>query len=74
MIKHMSLIAVIAAGLGACQTAQLPQPAAQVGGAAFGLSTDGDCVSRMVQVVDPSTGGLRDVTQRFCGNTVRIVR
>jgi hypothetical protein len=74
MIRHFALIAMIAAGLGACQTAQLPQPAAQVGAAGFGLTADGDCVSRQVQVVDPSSGGLRDVTQRFCGNTVRIVR
>jgi hypothetical protein len=74
MLRSFAIISLLAAGLAACQTAQLPQPAAQIGDTAFGLTADGGCVSRQVQVVDPSTGGLRDVTQRFCGNTVRIVR
>ncbi len=62
LLKALALV-VATSLLAGCTTAPLP---------AYGLASDGDCVSRTVSVYDRDLGQDVPVTQRFCGGRTFI--
>lgn len=68
VLARLAPVALLAVSIGGCSQTIDPR-----GGAAFtsvpaaGLSVEGGCVARNIAVVDPVTGELKPIHQRFCG-------